>query len=241
MASEIRIEDVSFWRMLQGTDAESAAGAGSKKRHKKYVCNSLNLHVYDGERVGLVGANGAGKTTLLRLMAGIFQPDSGTVKITGNVSSVLDAGFGLDPDLSGKSNCISRFLMDGVPKAEIANSVSKVEEFAELYEYFEQPIRTYSSGMLTRLVFSIGIVSNQEILIVDEGFGLADEQFQHKAQSYLSDRMHRASILVLASHNLGLLREHCSRGVLMEQGEIVFDGPIEETINRYLEIESGKD
>jgi ABC-type polysaccharide/polyol phosphate transport system ATPase subunit len=92
--------------------------------------------------------------------------------------------------------------------------------------------------MLTRLVFSIGIVSNQEILIVDEGFGLADEHFQHKAQKYLSDRLHRASILVLASHNLGLLQEHCSRGVLMEQGQIIFDGPIEEAIRRYLGTES---
>ena len=238
MASEIRIEDASFWRMLQASEAGGIKGTGSNKRHKKYVCKSLNLHISDGERVGLVGANGAGKTTLLRLMAGIFHPDSGTVTVTGNVSSVLDAGFGLDPDLSGKSNCISRFLMEGVPKAEIASAVSKVEEFAELGEYFEQPIKAYSSGMLTRLVFSIGIVSNQEILIVDEGFGLADEHFQHKAQAYLSDRLHRAAILVLASHNLGLLQEHCSRGVFMQHGEIVFDGPIEETIERYLEIGS---
>ena len=199
---------------------------------------SLDLHISDGERVGLVGANGAGKTTLLRMMAGIFQPDSGTVTIVGKVSSVLDAGFGLDPDLSGKSNCISRFLMDGVPKSEITGAVSIVENFAELGEYFEQPIKSYSSGMLTRLVFSIGIVSNQEILIVDEGFGLADEHFQHKAQKYLSDRLHRASILVLASHNLGLLQEHCTRGVLMEQGQIIFDGPIEEAIRRYLGTES---
>ena len=238
MASEIRIEDASFWRILQASDAEGVKGAASNKRHKKYVCKSLNLHISDGERVGLVGANGAGKTTLLRMMSGIFQPDSGTVTIVGKVSSVLDAGFGLDPDLSGKSNCISRFLMDGVPKSEIAGAVARVENFAELGEYFEQPIKSYSSGMLTRLVFSIGIVSNQEILIVDEGFGLADEHFQHKAQKYLSDRLYRASILVLASHNLGLLQEHCSRGVLMEQGQIIFDGPIEEAIRRYLGTES---
>ena len=238
MASEIRIEDASFWRMLQASDAGGIKGTGSDKRHKKYVCKSLNLRISDGERVGLVGANGAGKTTLLRLMSGIFLPDTGTVTIVGNVSSVLDAGFGLDPDLSGKSNCISRFLMDGVPKSEIAGAVSSVENFAELGEYFEQPIKSYSSGMLTRLVFSIGIVSNQEILIVDEGFGLADEHFQHKAQEYLSDRLHRASILVLASHNLGLLQEHCSRGILMEQGQIIYDGPIEDTIRMYLGIET---
>ena len=239
MAGEIRIEDASFWRILQASDAEGGNGAGSNKRHKKYVCKSLNLHISDGERVGLVGANGAGKTTLLRMMAGIFQPDSGTVTIVGKVSSVLDAGFGLDPDLSGKSNCISRFLMDGVPKPEIASAVSRVKNFAELGEYFEQPIKSYSSGMLTRLVFSVGIVSNHEILIVDEGFGLADEHFQHKAQAYLSDRLYRASILVLASHNLALLQEHCSRGILMEQGQIVYDGPIEDTIRMYLGTESG--
>lgn len=238
MSSEIRIQNASFWRLLEVSDAKGVKGAASNKRHKKYVCKSLNLQISEGERVGIVGANGAGKTTLLRMMARIFQPDSGTVTIVGKVSSVLDAGFGLDPNLSGKSNCTSRFLMDGVPKSEIASLVSKVENYAELSEYFDQPVKSYSSGMLTRLVFSIGVVSNQEILIVDEGFGLADEHFQQKARAYLSDRLHRASILVLASHNLGLLQEHCSRGVLMDQGQITFDGPIKDVIRVYLETKS---
>ena len=211
-----------------------------RARVQQTVLWNLDLSIDSGEHVGVIGANGAGKTTLLRVIAGIFSPDTGSVERVGKTSVFLDAGFGLDMRLSGRQNCESRAIVTGISKNERASFVSFVAEFSELGEYFEQPLNNYSAGMVTRLVFSMCTYEVHDILLIDEGIGTADAHFREKAFARLDEFYTRASIVVLVSHDLGLLRRRCTRGVVLKSGQIVFDGPIDEALQHYSESEKIK-
>jgi lipopolysaccharide transport system ATP-binding protein len=222
--SSLELTNVSFFRILES----------SRTEQKQFVIDNVSFKIQGGERIGLIGPNGAGKTTLLRLLAGIFNPDSGSIIRDGDVSTFLDGGFGLDPQLSGRSNAESRAIMAGLNRNERVKQVSWIQEFSELEKYFDEPIKSYSSGMLMRLVFAIGTAQAHDILLVDEGFGTADAHFQHKAMQRLRDMYARAPITVLASHNLEILKENCTRGIVMSKSRIVFDGDIQEACDFYL-------
>jgi ABC-type polysaccharide/polyol phosphate transport system ATPase subunit len=222
--SYLELANVSFFRVLESTRTD----------HKQFVIDNISLKIEGGERIGLIGPNGAGKTTLLRLLAGIFVPDVGSISRTGDVSTFLDGGFGLDPQLSGRSNAQSRAIMAGLNRRESIQQISWVRDFSELEEYFDEPIKSYSSGMLMRLVFAIGTAQTHEILLVDEGFGTADAHFQQKAMGRLREMYIRAPITVLASHNLEILKENCTRGVVMNKAKIVYDGNIHDACAFYL-------
>jgi ABC-type polysaccharide/polyol phosphate transport system ATPase subunit len=158
----------------------------------------------------------------------------GSIDRDGDVSTFLDGGFGLDPQLSGRSNAESRAIMAGLNRNERVQQVAWIQEFSELEKYFDEPIKSYSSGMLMRLVFAIGTAQTHDILLVDEGFGTADAHFQHKAMQRLRDMYSRAPITILASHNLDILKENCTRGIVMSESRIVFDGDIQEACDFYL-------
>jgi lipopolysaccharide transport system ATP-binding protein len=203
---------------------------------QKRVLDSISLSIETGERVALIGDNGAGKSTLLRLIAGIYKPDEGSIERTGDFSVFLDAGFGVDMRLTGRENCYSRAIINGVPKGDIRQFIQWVSDFSELGEYFDQPVRTYSSGMVVRLVFSMCTARTHDVLLIDEGIGTADARFQDKAFSRLSHLYDSAPILILASHNPKLLKENCTRGIVMRDGRIIFDGDINESIAFYQHI-----
>jgi lipopolysaccharide transport system ATP-binding protein len=222
--SSLELTNVSFFRIMES----------SRTEQKKFVIDNVSLKIQGGERIGLIGPNGAGKTTLLRLLAGIFNPDLGSIDRDGDVSTFLDGGFGLDPQLSGRSNAESRAIMAGLNRNERVQQVAWIQEFSELEKYFDEPIKSYSSGMLMRLVFAIGTAQTHDILLVDEGFGTADAHFQHKAMQRLRDMYSRAPITILASHNLDILKENCTRGIVMSESRIVFDGDIQEACDFYL-------
>jgi ABC-type polysaccharide/polyol phosphate transport system ATPase subunit len=222
--SSLVLTNVSFFRIMESTRA----------KQKQFVVDNVSLEIQGGERIGLIGPNGAGKTTLLRLLAGIFNPDLGSIIRDGDVSTFLDGGFGLDPQLSGRSNAESRAIMAGLNRNERVQQVAWIQKFSELEKYFDEPIKSYSSGMLMRLVFAIGTAQTHDILLVDEGFGTADAHFQHKAMQRLRDMYSRAPITVLASHNLEILKENCTRGIVMSKSMIVFDGDIQEACDFYL-------
>lgn len=222
--SLLELVNVSFFRILESSPIEK----------KQYVINDVSLRIQGGERIGLIGPNGAGKTTLLRLLAGIFNPDSGSVVRSGKISAFLDAGFGIDPQLSGRSNAESRAIMAGLNRNERIEYIAWVKDFSELDTYFDEPVKSYSSGMIMRLVFAIGTAQTHDILLVDEGFGTADAHFQQKAMERLKDMYARAPIIVLASHNLEILKENCTRGIVMNKSRIAFDGNIQEACDYYL-------
>jgi len=220
--SNITLRDVVFTRMLERT--------ASSIKPERNIINNVSLSITTGERVGLLGANGAGKTTLLRLIAGIFVPDSGSIECGADVSALLDTGHGMVDSLSVRENSISRFIIGGVAKDELPSLLNWVEEFTELHEYFDQPMRSLSSGMFARVVFALATARPHDVVVIDEGFGLADEYFRRKAQVVLEKLYTDASILIFASHNAELLRSTCSRGIILQQGAVIFDGAIDAAI-----------
>ena len=218
--SHIVLQHVGFWRKMVGDQ--------SGKRH---IFNDVSFTMNDGQRVAIIGSNGSGKTTMLRLIAGILQPDSGTIERGSDISVLLDSGYGLVDSLTARENCISRLIVSGVPKREIPDIIDWVEDFVELGEYFDQPMRSFSSGMFARIVFALATAKPHLIMLIDEGFGFADEHFRRKAQVVLDRLYSEASILVFASHNEELLRAACERGIVIANGGVTFDGSIEDAIS----------
>jgi ABC-type polysaccharide/polyol phosphate transport system ATPase subunit len=195
--------------------------------------NCISVEIEHGDRVGLIGRNGAGKTTLLRVMAGIYEPPSGTIEVEGRVAPLFDIGMGMDPESSGYENILLRALYLGLRKAEIKAKIDEIADFTELGEFLEMPLRTYSAGMFARLAFAISTSIDPEILLLDEGIGAGDEAFLEKAKRRLDAMINRARILVLASHSDELVRKLCNRAILMENGQIVASGPTDEMLERY--------
>lgn len=222
--THIILNDVVFSRKLEPVP-------GSQVKPSRRVLDEISLCILDGERIGILGANGAGKTTLLRLIAGIYEPDQGSIQRGSDVSALLDTGYGMVDSLSARENCVSKLIVSGVPKREIPKIIEWIEDFVELNEYFDQPMRSFSSGMFARIVFALATARRHNVVVIDEGFGLADEYFQRKAQVVLQQLYEAASILVFASHNAELLRSTCERGIVLNNGKIVFDGPISEAID----------
>lgn len=223
--------DLSFVREIKDPAYSHSPLARIWRNQNQTVINHVNFEIRHGDRVAVIGHNGAGKTTLLRLLAGIFKPDTGSIEIDGKVDCLLDSGFGLDPRLSGRDNAKSRAILMGYRKGEIEKFVEFCREFSELGNSFERNTSTYSTGMLTRLVFSMSVYSIPEILLIDEGFGTADSNFTIKAVGKIKDLYSNTSILMLASHNHHLLLDVCNRGIVLSNGNLVFDGGVEESID----------
>jgi ABC-2 type transport system ATP-binding protein/lipopolysaccharide transport system ATP-binding protein len=195
--------------------------------------NGVSVRIEHGDRVALVGRNGAGKTTLLRVMVGIYEPPSGTVEVEGRVAPLFDIGMGMDPESSGYENILLRGLYLGLRKSEIRAKFEEIAEFTELGEFLEMPLRTYSAGMFARLAFAISTSIDPEILLLDEGIGAGDDAFLEKAKNRLDGLIKRAGILVLASHSETLVRQLCNRGILLENGQVVASGSLDEIFDRY--------
>jgi homopolymeric O-antigen transport system ATP-binding protein len=193
----------------------------------------FSLKVKHGDRLGIIGHNGAGKSTLLRVCAGVYEPSEGQVHIEGKVSPLFNASPGLDPDDTGYENIITCGLFLGMTREEIAQNTPDIEAFSELGDYLSLPVRTYSTGMLTRLGFAIATAINPEILILDEGLGAGDARFAEKAKERVDALIERASILILASHSDDLIKSLCNRVILMQSGRVITEGNVDEVVEVY--------
>jgi len=182
--------------------------------------SDVSFDLKDGDSVGLIGHNGAGKTTLLRAMAGIYPPTSGAVKITGKVATVFDLGAGMDTDLSGYENIKRMGLLMGMSFYEIEQISSEIEDFTELGDFLSLPVRTYSSGMVMRLMFAVATSVQPEILLIDEMFGTGDSEFQRKAEKRMRQLISNSKIFVFASHSHDLIKEYCNRVFKLEHGKL---------------------
>lgn len=198
--------------------------------------NGVNFEVEHGERFGIIGANGAGKTTLLKVLAGIYEPTSGSCVVSGRISSLLDAQGGLDPDATGRENIIMRGLYLDIHPGVMREHAEEIATFTELEHYMDMPVRTYSAGMMMRLGFATSTCIMPEVLIMDEWLAAGDAQFIGKAQKRMEEFVERSSILVLASHSMELLRRWCRRGIFLHHGRIQFSGDIENVIAAYDEF-----
>ena len=174
--------------------------------------DGINFTLKQGDRLGLIGRNGAGKTTLIRVLAGIYQPTSGSLRVAGRIMPMFDIGLGMDEEASGYENIRIRGLILGLTPEEIDERLPEIAEFAELGDYLELPIRTYSSGMLLRLVFAIAASIHGDIVLMDEWIAVGDAEFRKKTHGRLQEITARSGIVVLASHDTSLLREACKIG-----------------------------
>jgi ABC-type polysaccharide/polyol phosphate transport system ATPase subunit len=197
--------------------------------------SDISLTLHDGDRVGLIGHNGAGKSTLLKLIAGIYEPVSGTIKVEGRVTPLFDAMPGLDGEDTGYENIITSGMLIGMTREQIEAKIPEIEEFCELGEYLTLPVRTYSTGMTMRLGFALVTALDPGVLLMDEGFGTGDLRFAERAEARMKDFIGRSSIMMLASHADKTIKSMCNKAILMEAGRIVAFGPVDEICERYQE------
>lgn len=194
---------------------------------------NVSTEIRAGDRVALVGSNGAGKTTLLRVMAGIFEPAVGTVTSRGRISPMFDIGLGIDPEISGYENIRMRGLILGMTPQQIEAQMQDIIDFTELGDYLAIPLRTYSSGMMTRLTFAVATCFAPEILLMDEWIMAGDATFMARARHRIDGFIAKASILVLASHSVDTCRQFCNKALWMDQGQVVAAGPVEKILEAY--------
>jgi ABC-type polysaccharide/polyol phosphate transport system ATPase subunit len=204
-----------------------------------WALRDISFQIEHGERVGIVGNNGAGKSTLLRMLARIYPPTSGTIFIRGNVAPLIEMGAGFNPELSGKDNIVFNGAMLGFSRTEMLEKVAGIYDFTGLHEFADLPLKYYSSGMYMKLAFAIATEVTPDILIVDEALGVGDAAFVEKAKARMRSLVDRAKAVIVVSHQLDSLRELCTRGLWMQHGQLLADGPIDEIIERYLLHVSG--
>ncbi|KRR14223.1 ABC transporter ATP-binding protein [Bradyrhizobium valentinum] len=217
--------------LFRGSGGQLASDASH--RITVEALRNVSMEFRTGDRVALIGNNGAGKTTLLRVMAGIYEPVTGVVKSHGRISPMFDISLGIDGDISGYDNIRLRGLILGLSAREIEERMADIAEFTELGDYLDIPVRTYSSGMMTRLTFAVATCFSPEILLMDEWILAGDAGFLAKAQHRVEAFVEQAGILVLASHSTEICRRWCNKAVWMERGEVKMAGHISVVLDGY--------
>lgn len=202
-------------------------------RHEFWALREVNLKLGRGEVIGLVGPNGSGKSTLLRLVAGVIEPSEGSIQRPARISALLEPTGVLNACLSGRQNAFLYAALSGIPRTEMAAAMPAVEEFAELGAFFDVPVRTYSSGMLARLAFSLATQFRPDVLLVDELLSVGDEHFQKKSYFRMLKLIGKGSLVIVVSHNLGFVESICTRAVLLSGGRVEADGNAGQIVSSY--------
>ena len=198
-----------------------------------HALKDISLSIVPGERVGMLGHNGAGKSTFLKMVAGLYPISSGERVVEGTVRSLFDISLGFEPEATGRENILYRGLLLGLTPKFMRAMEAEIVEFADIGEFIDYPIKTYSAGMQVRLAFAISTAVGGDILLLDEVIGAGDANFMLKARKRIRELVEKAEILLLASHDFPTLRSICSRGLVFHHGEIIFDGDIEEAVKQY--------
>lgn len=212
---------------------KSMASLRSREREEVTALEDVSFVVRKGEAFGVIGRNGAGKSTLMRVIAGTLRPDEGRVVTTGRTSTLLQLGVGFNTELSGVRNVYLGGLAAGLRRSQIDEIFDDIVEYAELEEAIDRPIKTYSSGMLSRLAFSIGMHLEPDILLLDEILSVGDEAFRVKSEQAIRDLLDRAGTIVFVSHTLTKVAEFCDEAMWLERGTIVEKGPAEQVVEDY--------
>ncbi|HUY75025.1 MAG TPA: ABC transporter ATP-binding protein [Candidatus Dormibacteraeota bacterium] len=234
---------LGLYRRGYGTLREAISGAFGRDGEDEsdydgpdflWALRDLSLTIRSGEVVGLIGHNGAGKSTLLKVLSRITEPSAGFADVTGRVGSLLEVGTGFHPELTGRENVYLNGAILGMRRAEIRARFDEIVEFAEVERFLDTPVKRYSSGMSVRLAFAVAAHLEPEILLVDEVLAVGDASFQRKSLGKLTEVASEGRTVIFVSHNLAIIQALCTRGVLLERGEAVADGPVKVTIDGYL-------
>ncbi len=225
--SHILLKDVSItFAAARGGTVRSTDG------YKGFdALSDISLDIKGGDRVGLIGKNGAGKSTLLRAMAGIYPPRKGTIEVDGKISSMFNMGLGMQMEYSGMRNIQLSNLIANVPKKDRPALTAKIAEFTELGDFLNNAVRTYSSGMGMRLRFACATTLEPDILLLDEWVGAGDAEFQAKATDRMNELVDTAGIVVLATHNIPLMKKTCKKAIWIEEGQIQKSGDIDDVLD----------
>lgn len=226
--------------VLAGSFTAPLRRARSREVPELWALDDVSFTLARGEVLGLIGANGAGKSTLLKVLSRITEPTKGRVVLRGRVGSLLEVGTGFHPELTGRENIFLNGTILGMRRAEIVRRFDEIVEFAGVEKFLDTPVKRYSSGMQVRLAFAVAAHLEPEILLVDEVLAVGDVSFQEKCLGKMRDVTREGRTVVFVSHNLAAVRSLCSRALVLESGKLVFDGPTDDAVHRYLAGGGGK-
>jgi len=195
---------------------------------------NISLEVNQGEVLGIIGRNGSGKSTLLKMMAGVFPPDSGTIATRGSVSLLAGVGVGFHKELTGRENAYLYGALMGRTTEQIDELIEEIQSFAELDHHFDRPIRTYSSGMKSRLGISVATAFKPDLLLIDEVLGVGDASFRKKSERRVKDMISESGTVVIVSHSLGMLKTICDRIIVLDSGSVLHEGDVEVGLELYV-------
>ena len=222
--------------MDKGSTLKERAIFHNRNRHEnRQILDGISFEIPKGQAVGLIGRNGCGKSTTLKLLTKILKPNSGTVKVEGRVSSLIELGAGFHPDMSGRENIYINATIFGLKKEEIDERLEEIIRFSELEEYIDNPVRTYSSGMYMRLAFAVAINVNADVLLIDEILAVGDANFQAKCFNKLREIKASGTTIVIVSHSLGQIEQICDRSIWICEGKIAMEGRPKEVHLEYLD------
>lgn len=224
---------LSRWVPLPGV-AERMRQAAAERMHLHRALRNIHFTLRRGEALGIIGANGSGKSTLLQIVAGVLEPSEGAVRVDGRIAALLELGSGFNPELTGRENVRVNATILGLTQEQIRSRMPDIIRFADIGDYIDEPVKTYSSGMALRLAFAVQVHTDPDILIVDEALAVGDAAFQAKAMARIDEILARGTTLLFVGHDLNALRAFCHRAMLLEKGEIVLSGLPDEVITEYL-------
>ena len=226
-----------FSRVFTRLVASQAAEAGSNNRKSYFsefwALRDVSFQVRRGETIGILGRNGSGKSTLLQLISGVLRPTRGTMEINGRIAALLELGAGFNPEFSGRENVFINASIMGLKHAEIRNRLPDIIKFAELETFIDQPLKTYSSGMIVRLAFSVAVNVEPDILVIDEALSVGDEAFQRKCFGRIQEMQHNGVTILFVSHNGATIIELSDRAVLLDRGELLLQGVPKTVVTQY--------
>lgn len=218
---------VKFYRLFHEKATLIENILGKSKKEKFIALKGVDLEIYKGEKVGIIGSNGSGKTTLLKIIAGITTMNTGKLFTAGKLVSLIDLSAGFHPELTGEENIYVNSLLVGMDRSEMKLKIKEIIKYADIGKFIDAPLYTYSSGMKLRLGFAIAVASNPDIIILDEEVSAGDEDFQRKSMKKINEFVRDGKTLIVVSHWIDFLRKHCERIVWLESGKIVADGGVE--------------
>lgn len=227
----------SWWARVRGKeDPNTKIGEDQRSNGKTFMAlNGVDMTVYKGEALGIIGGNGAGKSTLLKLLSRVTAPTEGDIDLYGRVASMLEVGTGFNQEMTGRENVYLNGAILGMTKAEIDAKMEQIIEFSEVREFIDTPVKRYSSGMFVKLAFSVAAHLDSEIMIMDEVLAVGDMAFQKKCLDKMRDAAKQEGRTVLyVSHNMNTIRQLCDRCVVLDKGKVIFEGDVEEAIQVYL-------
>ncbi len=240
----VEVRDLGVWyRMTKRRDASIKQLLLRRQWQPRskifWALRSVSFSCHEGQVLGVIGHNGAGKSTLCLVLSQILPPDEGEVSVGGRVSALLRLGAGFNKDRSGRANILTNAAFLGIPRKQLARQMDEIIEFSELGEFIDEPVRTYSTGMRSRLAFSVASTINPEILILDEVLAVGDRAFRIKCQKRLEEMMQRSRLIIVVSHSSSFIRETCTHCVWLDHGELRKSGAAADVIGEFDEAMGG--